>query len=294
MSSGGVVARQIYRQRWVSTDIRITAGLAFPVGEPIHERQLVDKRVWQRSPLLNEFLLPSDSPFMLGTWLHRSAHKMVALTFEGSIRRGPFDENDSRQLKRLIPHVRRALEIRDRLEAHEVRAATLSLVVEQSRMGVIVLDQKGRIVEATGLAESLLTAGNGIRRASDRTLWIKEPAGSQLREWVLTGLAPKDNSSGYLTVPRNGGLQTFCVVVTPMPPVPTLWTGADPRLLVFVFDPEERVAPAATLISRDLGISAREAEIAAMLSTGFDLSGVATTLGISLHTARAHSKTTLG
>jgi PAS domain-containing protein len=116
---------------------------------------------------------------------------MVALTFEGSIRRGPFDENGSRQLKRLIPHVRRALEIRDRLEAHEVRAATLSLVAEQSRMGVIVLDQKGRIVEATGLAESLLTAGNGIRRASDRTLWLKEPAGSQLREWVLTGLAPK-------------------------------------------------------------------------------------------------------
>src|ERR1700719_973062 len=290
ISRGDPALMQIYRQRWVSTDIRITAGLAFPVGEPIHERQLVDKRVWQRSPLLNEFLLPSDYPFMLGTWLHRSAHKMVALTFEGSIRRGPFDENDSRQLKRLIPHVRRALEIRDRLEAHEVRAATLSLVVEQSRMGVIVLDQKGRIVEATGLAESLLTAGNGMRRASDRTLWIKEPAGSQLREWVLTGLAPKDNSSGYLTAPRNGGLQTLCVVVTPMPPVPTLWTGADPRWLVFVFDQEERVAPAATLISRDLGISAREAEIAAMLSMGFDLSGVATTLGISLHTARAHLK----
>jgi DNA-binding CsgD family transcriptional regulator/PAS domain-containing protein len=290
ISRGDPALMQTYRHHWVSSDIRIPAGLAFPVGEPIHERQLVDKCVWQRSPLLNEFLLPSDYPFMLGTWLHKSAHKMVALTFEGSIRRGPFDESDSRQLKRLIPHVRRALEIRDRLEAHEVRAATLSLVVKQSQMGVIVLDQKGRIVEATGLAESLLTAGNGMHRASDRTLWLREPAGSQLREWVLTALPPKDNSSGNLTVPRNGGLQNLCLVIARMPPVPTLWTGTDPRWLIFVFDPEQRVMPVAALISRDLGISPREAEIALLLSLGNELSSVATRLGISLHTVRVHLK----
>jgi DNA-binding CsgD family transcriptional regulator len=281
---------QLYREHWAAEDIRIANGLAAPVGEPRHERQMVEKHEWQRTAILNEFLLPLDIPFILATWLHKSPHKVVAMTFEGSLRRGPFDENDSRQFKRLIPHVRRALEIRDRLEAHEVRAATLSLVVEQSQMGVIVLDPKGRIVEATGLAESLLTAGNGMHRASDRTLCLREPAGSQLRKWVLTALPPKDNSSGYLTVPRNGGLQNLCLVVARMPPVPTLWTGTDPRWLIFVFDPEQRVVPVAALISRDLGISPREAEIAVLISLGNELSSVATRLGISLHTVRVHLK----
>ena len=290
VSRGDPQLMQTYRQHWVSTDMRIAAGATMPVGEPHNERQLVDKSKWNRSSLLNEFLLPSDYPFMLATWLHKSVHKVVALTFEGSIRRGPFDENDTRKLTRLIPHVQRALAIRDRLEAHEIRASALTSVVEQSHIGVIMLDQRGRILEATGLAERLLKAGCGMRRASDYALWLREPAGSQLRQWVMTGLPPKDNSQGCLSVPRGGGLHSISLVVTPMPAVRVAWTGADPRWLVFVFDPEQRVKPSAELISRELGISAREGEIAVLLSLGHTLSSVATQLGISLHTVRVHLK----
>jgi DNA-binding CsgD family transcriptional regulator len=290
ISRGDPKIMQTYRQHWVSTDMRITAGANMPIGEPHNERQLVDKRTWDRSPLLNEFLLPSDYPFMLATWLHKSASKVVALTFEGSFHRGPFDENDTRKLKRVIPHVQRALQVRDRLEAHEVRAATLISVVEKSNTGVIVLDQKGRILEATGAAERLLMSEPGIRRASDRTLWLREPAGSQLREWVMTGLPPSSHASGFLSVPRQNGLASISLVVTPMPRLPTLWTAADPRWLVFVFDPERRLSPSAALISSELGISAREGEIAVLLSLGHTLPSVATRLGISLHTVRVHLK----
>ena len=290
VSRGDSALMQTYRQHWVSTDIRITAGATMLVGEPHNEQQLLDKRTWERSSLLNEFLLPSDSPFMLATWLHKSAHKVVALTFRGSRNRGPFDKNDSRQLRRLIPHVQQALQIRDRLEAHDVHASALASVVERSRVGVMVLDHQGCILEATGFAEQLMKSESGIRRATDNTLWLREPAGSQLKEWVLTGLPPKGISSGYISLPRGPGLANVSLVVAPMPKVPTMWLGADTRWLIFVFDPEHRVAPAATLVSRDLGISAREAEIAVLLSMGHRLSSVAARLGISMHTIRAHLK----
>ncbi|MDP9010349.1 MAG: helix-turn-helix transcriptional regulator [Pseudomonadota bacterium] len=281
---------RLYREHWAAEDIRITHGLTAPVGEPRHERQMVEKHEWQRTAILNEFLLPLDIPFILATWLHKSPHKVVAITFEGSLRRGPFDENDSRQFKRLIPHVRRALEIRDRLGAYEVRASALSSVVEQSHIGVIMLDQKGRILDATGLAEQLLKVECGMHRASDHALCLREPAGSQLRQWVMTGLPPKDNLQGCLSVPRGGGLQSIRLLVTPMPAVRVAWTGTDPRWLVFIFDPERRLAPVAEFISRELGISAREGEIAVLLSLGHTLSSVATRLGISLHTVRVHLK----
>jgi DNA-binding CsgD family transcriptional regulator/PAS domain-containing protein len=290
VSPGSREIMQVYREHWAATDIRITKGLPAPVGEPCHEQQMVVRREWQRSAVLNEILLPSDVPFILVTWLHRSEDKVVALTFQGSRHRGPFDEDDSRKVKRLIPHVQRALEIRDRLEANEVRARTLSSLVDRSAVGVIVLDQKGRILESTGLAERLLELGSEMRRASDRTLWLQEPAGSLLRRWIFTGVPPEEHLSSLLNVPRHGGLQSLCVLLAPMPPVPTLWLGADPRWLLFVYDPQRRVAPATASISRELGVSAREAEIAVLLSTGYDLLSVATRLGISLHTIRTHLK----
>jgi DNA-binding CsgD family transcriptional regulator len=290
LSRGDPALMQTYREHWVSTDMRIAAGAKMPVGEPHHERQLVDKKAWEHSSLLNEFLLPSDSPFMLATWLHKSPQKVVALTFRGARKRGPFDENDIWQLRRLIPHIQRALAIRDRLEAHEIRTNALTSVVERSHIGVIMLDQKCRILEATGLAERLLKTECGMRRASDHALWLREPAGSQLRQWLMTGRPPKDHLQGCLGVPRAGGLQSISLVVTPMPAGRVAWTGVEPRWLVFVFDPEQRVQPSAELISRELGISAREGEIAVLLSLGNALSTIATRLGISLHTVRVHLK----
>jgi DNA-binding CsgD family transcriptional regulator len=129
-----------------------------------------------------------------------------------------------------------------------------------------------------------------IRREKDHTLWLREPAGSQLRDLVRKNKVSNGNSGGVFNVPRDGGLQSLSVLVSPMPAVPVTWTGVDPHWLIFIFDPERRMAPAAAIISHDLGISEREAEIAALLAIGYDLSRVSQRLGISVHTARSHLK----
>jgi DNA-binding CsgD family transcriptional regulator len=79
------------------------------------------------------------------------------------------------------------------------------------------------------------------------------------------------------------------LIVTPMPAVPVTWMGRDPRWIVCVFDPETQL-PRVAAISRDLGVSTREAEIAALLSSGHDLLAIAAKLGISVHTIRTHLK----
>jgi DNA-binding CsgD family transcriptional regulator len=53
-------------------------------------------------------------------------------------------------------------------------------------------------------------------------------------------------------------------------------------------------APPIPLIAHDLGISEREAEIAALLVAVNDLKGIAARLNISIHTARTQLKTVFG
>jgi len=54
-------------------------------------------------------------------WLHRSSAKAVTLSFEGTRKRGPFEAHDLEAYRRLLPHISRSLEIRDRLERAQVR-----------------------------------------------------------------------------------------------------------------------------------------------------------------------------
>lgn len=283
-------AVQAYRQHWIAQDIRLSAGMLVPIAEPMFERKLGIKEKWERTAIFNDFLVPQDSPYLLATWLHKAPDKVVALSFQSTCHRGPFDESDAQCIKRLAPHVSRAFKIRDRLETHQVRANTLSSAIEGLQFGLFVLDNKGCILDASGLAQELLRREPSVRREEDHTLWLREPAGSQLRDLVCKSELSKGSSGGVFNVPRGGGLQNLSVLVAPMPAVPATWTGADPRWLVFVFDPERRAVPAAAIISRDLGISERESEIAALLAIGFDLSRISRRLGISVHTARSHLK----
>ena len=59
---------------------------------------------------------------------------------------------------------------------------------------------------------------------------------------------------------------------------------------MFLFDPETRIQPRLEFVAQDLGISSREAEIAALLSMGLELSGIATRLSINIYTVRTHMK----
>jgi DNA-binding CsgD family transcriptional regulator len=279
-----------YRKHWVTQDIRLGPAMQVPIAEPMFERILGIEENWKRAPIFNDFAVPRDMPYFLATWLHKAPDKVVALSFQGSCRRGPFDESDARQIKSLMPHVRRAFDIRDRLEAHQIRADTLSSAIEGLQFGLFVLDGTGCILDASGLAQEMLRREPAIRREKDHTLWLREPAGSKLRDLVRKNKLSKGALGGVFNVPRAGGLQSLSVFVSPMPAVPVTWTGADPRWLVFILDPERRAEPAAAIIACDLGISEREAEIAALLAIGCDLSRISQRLGISIHTARSHLK----
>jgi DNA-binding CsgD family transcriptional regulator len=283
-------AVRVYRNNWISEDVRLHAAIQAPIGEPIFERKLDLKEKWESTAIYNDFLVPQDTPYLLATWLHKAPDKVVVLSFQGSCRHGSFNESDARQIKPLLPHVRRALEIRDRLEAQKIHASTLSSAIEGLQFGLFVLDSKGCILDASGLSEELLRREPGIRREKDDTLWLREPAGAQLRDLVRTGKPSKNNSGGIFAVPRGNGLQDLSVVVAPMPAVPVTWTGVDPRWLVFICDPDRRLVPTAEIVSRDLGISGREAEIAALLAVGYDILHIAQRLGITVHTARSHLK----
>ena len=277
-----------YQRYWSYQDRRLDACLSVPPGCPVTERTL-QMPDWLRSAILNEFLLPSDVPHFMPAWLHKSATKAVTLSFQATRKHGPFEAQDVETYRQMLPHVTRALEIRDRLQRAQVRSDTLAGTLNNLSFGVLVLDSAGRLLETNGIAQQLLRNESSIGREPDGTLWLRNPAGGQLARWIRTGVPPAGSADGLLHVPRPPGLP-LSVLVTPLPARGTAWMGGDPRWLLLVFDPERRVRASAECLARDLGISAREAEVAALLVAGLELREVASQLRVSVHTVRTQIK----
>lgn len=278
-----------YRRYWSYEDDRLPAALSIPTGVPVTEQTLELPGKWNKTAIVNEFLVPSDVPHFMPAWLHKSTTKAVTLSFQGTRKRGPFEPQDIETYRRLLPHISRALEIRDRLERAQFKTSTFARHFETLKLGVAILDAGGRLVEANSVVQELLRLNCGVRRLTDGTLWLREPAGTQLKHWTLTGLPPSNSTDGLLHVPRVHALP-LSVMVVPLSAETTCWIGADLRWLLVFFDPDRRVEIGAEVIARDLGISEREAEIATLLFAGYNLRESAQRLGVSEHTVRAQLK----
>jgi DNA-binding CsgD family transcriptional regulator len=285
----GVLAA--YRSHFASIDIRMDPGLQFAIGDAMFEHKLVPVRDWKGSEIYNDLLLPGDSPWVLAFWLHKAPDKVVLVSIQGSRHRGPYDESDGERIKPLIPHLRRALEIKDRLEQAHIHCDTLGRGLDSLSFAVLVLDVGGHILEVSTVAAELMRADCGVRRNPDGTLWLREPAGKALNLWIKDRLPPAANSDGLLHVPRPL-MRPLSVMVTRLPDVSPSWfSSGPPGWMLLLFDPDRQLAVSTELIAHDLGLSAREAEVAALLVSDYDIKAAAQRLNISVHTTRTHLKT---
>jgi DNA-binding CsgD family transcriptional regulator len=278
-----------YEYHGCREDRRPCAGFGLPVGTPVTERVLglPDRN---RSMILNDFLLRNDIPYFMPAWLHKSAHKIVTLSFQRSRARGPFERADRDTFQSFLPHLSRALEIRDRLQQAQVRTETLAQRLAGSlTFGVVVLDAEGKVLESNPVAQEIFRAGEGVRYQPGRTLWFRGAAGTQFARLISADLPAAEGSDEFLDVPRSTG-PSLSAVITPLPKNTASWIGAEPRWLILLFDPERRMRISADLIARDLKISACEAEIAAMIADGCTTIGVARRRGVTEGTVRAQLK----
>jgi DNA-binding CsgD family transcriptional regulator/PAS domain-containing protein len=277
-----------YQSYWTFQDCRREPFLTTPPGMVVTER-LLDIPDLERSPFYNEFLLPVDAPHVMPAWLHKKPNKAVCLSLQGTRQRGAFDRSDVRALQQqLLPHIARALEIRDRLAAAQIRTAALEHTLERFNCGLAVLDDTGRVLEANLITEQLLQAGEGVWRTSTGLLKLREPADGELKGWLKSGVPPA-KSNGLLCVQRRDTLP-LSLLLTPLPRARTTWLSDDPRWLMLLFDRTRRIGAASELLERDLGISAREAQVATRLFEGFSPLDIAHQLRVSLETVRTQLK----
>ena len=283
-------AMREYHDYYAAKDTRIAPGALLPVGQPMSEGNLLPMRELTRSEFYTDFLRIYDIPHFLATWLHKAPDKLVALTFHGSHQHGPFERESTERLVPLLPHIARALEIRDRLETHQFRADTLVTAADRLTFGVLILDAMGRILEANVMAQTLLGERGSIWRATDGTLCLAGSSGQLFRQWIREGAPPRGAVDGMLRVVRPAGRLPVSVLTTPVSGPMIGWMSSTPRWLVLLFDPEHRVLPTADLVAHDLGITVHEAEVAAQMSLGLSLRQVAERLGVSIHTVRTQVK----
>jgi DNA-binding CsgD family transcriptional regulator len=213
----------------------------------------------------------------------------VALSLQGSRKRGPFERADLELFARLAPHVTRALEIRERLAAAALSSKSMGEALNRNRVAVMMLDARGSILQANALASAHLAKGGPMRRKSDGTLAVDGAAGRILLRWLGNGAPEGVGAEGSIRVPREGRLP-LSLSIAPFPDAKPQWFQSEVRWLLTIADPEQAAQVSVATLSELYGLTAREAEVAALVAAGLSPPDIASRHGTSVHTVRTQLK----
>lgn len=189
----------------------LSEGEAIYINEHLDVMSLVDSDFYQR------ILLPMKSHYALGGCLVRDG------TYESiySINRGPDDPayqaKDFDLIKLLTPHLSRAVQIYKNLTLYKRYSAISKSILDQSDKGLLVCDDKGRILLANLFANQELEEHQDIK-AIDQHLTLAPSAYQKRLKQCLTQYVNKPHTfdgQESILLERPGG-ETLLVSIAPL------------------------------------------------------------------------------
>jgi DNA-binding CsgD family transcriptional regulator len=205
----------------------------------------------------------------------------AAVSIHRNLRDPEFSDQECQDLEALLPHVRRSLQLKQRLngslDGHIGLAALDALA-----FGCIVCDGKGRVVFANRAAEEISAANGGIRLGHFHNGLQALLADETQQLLPLIAGAAAGGPGGTMALTGPGGRRLY-VLVTPLPRRFT----ERPGLALVALRPADAQSTLTELdVIRLFNLSPAEARLAVRLAQGAALAEIAGQSGVSPNTLK--------
>jgi len=239
--------------------------------------------------------------YAVGTVVPLGAAGLMPVCLHRATGEGPFEQADARLLDSLLPHLRRAMQLRHRLRPGPSSTSPGTAALDALATAVVVVDAELRIVVANAAAEAIAVNRLGL-------MIVPQKVGPGGRHRVLTALHYEDQKalSALVRATALGGspgggcrvrdascAPALAALVSPLPRRLSEGAGGlsgrvPGQALILLRDLRAASrAPDPNLLRRLFGLTLAEAEVACALYGGATKSAVAATRGLKESTIKS-------
>ena len=271
-----------------------------PPGQVLQPRASMSLNEWLDDSIYRKFLRPDGLTDGLACPLFHAGDGFAAVA---TFRSRHYDPQHLRLLQAAAPHIRHALHVHLRLNAHAAAARDGLAPLDNLRAGVVLTNAQARVVFANAAAQGILQQSDGLEIGRGGLLMaarpdetarlralVKSAAGVALRSVRQAGREEGQAAAGSSArLSRPSEATPFEVLVTPLRAAGLSESFAVHRqalAMLLIVDPDEAVGIEAAALRQMYGLTAAEARLTLRLLPGRDLPTAAAALGISVHTAK--------
>ena len=280
-----------YWQHYQREDDRIVRLRRLPEGRLTHPTEMYTPQGLKTSPAYNEFAPRADARNCLNVRLRSLDGTDFAWAVLDPVT-ADWRSAQTRMIERLLPHVRNFVHVSRALAGAHALGASLSSLLDQTRIGVIHLDWRGRLLAANDSARDLLRQGNGLTEQGGflGAHWPDDDA--RLARLVAAALPAGDAQAtgGSMPVRRRFAARGLVLHVHPMTVRRLDLDVPEVGALVLVEDLDRPVGLDAERVGSVLGLTVTESQVAVLLAEGRSVPEIARLLGRAPTSVRTHIK----
>lgn len=162
------------------------------------------------------------------------------------------------------------------------------LTVLDDRRAAVLVDERGRVLRASGSALRLIDANEGLR-LTQQVLGCERPGDDErIAAMIAAAVRPVEPTASALRLDRKSGRFPLLVTAYPLTRSRRMLAPLEAAALVTIIDPTELPPPKSSLWRSLFDLTAREAELAELLLVGHSVESAAATLQMAMPTARTH------
>jgi len=207
-----------------------------------------------------------------------------------SARQGPFGPQERHLLEGLMPHLRRSITLGFRLDAYRALQRAEYHVLDHLTVGVVLLDRRAQVVYANAAARRLDSASGAFCLRHARIEANAPRQAQQLGKLIHAAL--HGMVGGAMSLPRPGDDRPLTVLVSSVRGRDierfTNIGLPDAAALLFFIDPADNARPPVAWLMNAYDLTAAEAKVALVTSSGMSVPQTADHLGLSTNTIKTH------
>ena len=289
---------QGYFDIYYPIDERVPRIGHLPEGQLVCLSDLYTEQEKKTSPVYNDWLSHAGSLNGLNVRLDGPDGTFITWVIAGPAKPAGWGSEQVAAIEHLLPHIRQFVRTRQVVAGARALGASLGGLLETTRIGVIHLDRRGRIIEANACALDLLRRRDGLID-QDGFLAARLPTDDARLKGLLAQALPTltnpGQSAGSLTLSRASAQPPLVVYLNPLTPRQMDLGFQEAAVLVLVTDASSRPRHDAEVVAAALGLSAAESQVAVMLSEGKTAGDIAEATGrrtgtVKVLTRRAYRK----
>ena len=259
-----------YFDHYHEHDERVPRLRQLPDGQVVHVTTLYDAAELRTSRTYNEMLRRTGTRNALNVRLDGPHGSRIIWAIGDPVAGDTWAPEQIEMVERLLPHIRQYVRVRQALVGAEALGASLAELLDNTRIGVVCLDRRGRVIEANDRASEFMGRNDGLLDRDGYLRACRPPDDASLQALLAAALPSYGRrvAGGSMTVARSPGRRRLVLHVSPVTPRQAEFSAHRVAALALIVEPGSHPPIDADHVASVLGLTPAESRVAAWLAEG--------------------------